>query len=364
MKRPFFILAACWAILGPAIFMWSFFNTSQHGLTVREHGAGMLFGFASALIAAYLGGKRLRCEVWWLMLLWGVSRVTEIVGNGAALGMALNGLFGLHLGAVMAPRFWSSKQIRNRMLTPLLALLMIAPTCMMSFHFAAVDRSGLIMVYGQLLAMLMFFMAGRVIAALRTQSLNEMKLPRKVHTQPKLEVMVMAMFSMTVLIQFFALLSASQTIHQLLAIVQGIIGLLILIRVIRWRPDQLKAVHAPLWCLVVGYVWLVLSQLSLAKDAWVMELNPSSLHLVTVGALGLFSSAIMSLQVSKKQPLRPVIYWCYIFFICAASGFRLLAAYVTQWAVFWLIFSTFCWIMNYTLVLWVIIKPRLLPINH
>jgi uncharacterized protein involved in response to NO len=99
-------------------------------------------------------------------------------------------------------------------------------------------------------------------------------------------------------------LPGSQVAAGALALAAASLGL---VRLLRWRLWACPR-RPDLWCLGVGYAWLVV-RLALLGLSWTVQLLPASTatHALTVGALGTLTGTVMlrvQLIRAKRDPAR------------------------------------------------------------
>jgi len=101
---------------------------------------------------------------------------------------------------------------------------------------------------------------------------------------------------------------------------------LALVRLLRWRLWACPQ-RPDLWCLGVGYAWLVVG-LALLGLSWTVQLLPASTatHALTVGALGTLTGTVMlrvQLIRAKRDPARARILPWFAASIALATVLRL-----------------------------------------
>jgi uncharacterized protein involved in response to NO len=152
------------------------------------HAHEMLLGYALAVLAGYQLPALPRPRLWSLFSLWLLARVTFLAPAGVGALEALNEDFAIALAVHAAPRLArSAKKLRNQALPALIVTI-----CAAAFAYAVVRRTGLTVAPSALatlmvllLAGLMLFMGGRILAPMiagdfyrRHQSLGPRVQPR------------------------------------------------------------------------------------------------------------------------------------------------------------------------------------------
>ena len=234
----FFPAAATYAIfvLPASVLGMIGMGRSLPGLTAPGgHAHEMLFGFALAVVAGNQLGPMPVPRLALLAGLWATARVTFLLSPQAIIAPAANIAFAVLLGALIAPRLLSAaKKLRNQAL-PFIVLAICASSVALEVAARAGVPDGerrIPIIAVVLLAMLMLFMGGRVIAPMVAGQFHRQgrKLPDRV--QPRIESALL--ISMTVA----AVASASGTRSwalPILAIAMAVAGVLAGVRLVRWR---------------------------------------------------------------------------------------------------------------------------------
>jgi len=265
------------------------------------HAFEMLFGFILALIAGYLLGPMPRKRVVLFMLFWILARITGLLSGASEFSLILNAVFVFLLAQQLLPKLWVAKKWRNRTLVPLLALI-----CIMTVIIALtqeLDRYALqrylLRESVQLFALLMLFMAGRMLAPAAAGELYRQGMELEARVQPNIEAgLIVTMTGATLL---------TPILPSIAGILLITCGALAAIRLTRWQLWHCLA-RPDLICLGVGYAWLATGLILLG---WV-KLNSgehfsSAIHAITVGALGTLATNVMvrvTLLHVKQYPSR------------------------------------------------------------
>ncbi|MEJ2760860.1 MAG: NnrS family protein [Gammaproteobacteria bacterium] len=270
------------------------------GLLVSGHAHEMLFGFALLLVAGYLLSSASFITLIVLLGLWLAARICYMFAPHSLPAAALSPLFALVLACLVVPKFRSAKKWRNRSVMPLLLALCLLPAAYaaaVSFHWQ-VTRLELLVAGILLLALLMAFMGGRIIAPAAGGAFYRLGINLRERVQPRLEgaiIILLAIAAITVFLPFS---------HYGTGITACAGGLVVAMRLFRWRLWQLPG-HQDLWCLGLGYGWLALG-LVLLGGLMLANVSPiPALHIIAVGALGTLSICVMTrvnLQYLKQDP--------------------------------------------------------------
>ncbi|WP_302139864.1 NnrS family protein [Halomonas alkalicola] len=300
--RWLFPLAALHAALLVPLSLLSLYHLQEVPLLASPaaHGRELLFGFALAVIAGYLLGplppRRLRL----LVGLWLLARLGGLVWPGALPVILADAGFVLFVAWHLVPRFIAAKKWRNRVLSPLLGLLcLLALVTLVWRHLGAMPTTALVMHQGVLwLVLLMVFMGGRVLAPAVNGHLMANRRQAGAGVQPRLEAALIVLLGVTPLLMLWP------PLRPLAAGLVLAAGLLVLWRLWRWRPWACRG-RPDLLGLMVGYAWLGVGLLLLARAWWQQPHASATLHAFTIGALGTLASGIMLRQVILRAKARP-----------------------------------------------------------
>lgn len=267
------------------------------------HAHELLFGFALAVVAGYLINRVTAPRLAGLFLLWLLARVTYLLLPGSVPALLANVAFAAMLVGLVVPQFLKgAKKWRNQAIAPLLIGLCAAPVLFQAaaltgpawMPFLALQEAVL------LFALLMLFMGGRIIAPAAAGAIQRAGGHLKARVQPRIEgalLIVMALVIGT------AAIPGARAATGALALFAAALGL---VRLLRWR---LWVARRPdLWCLGIGYSWLV-AGLGLLGTAWMTGLLEArtATHAITVGALGTLTTGVMArvrLNRARRDPAR------------------------------------------------------------
>jgi uncharacterized protein involved in response to NO len=292
-ERVFFPAAAAYGLVAAPLSVHGML--SGHALlpgfaSVAGHAHELLFGFALAVVAGFLITRTSAARLGALFALWLAARASFLAFPGSIAAVAANALFAAMLAALVSPQFLkSAKKLRNKALAPLLIALCLAAIL---FQLStATTRSGLQFLALReavlLFALLMLFMGGRIIAPAAAGAIQRCGGHLEARVQPRIE---------GALLIFIALAAVALAVPGGIVLAGVLIlaaALLALVRLARWRLWACRA-RPDLWCLGIGYLWLVIG-LALLGASWAFQLLPASTatHAVTLGALGTLTTTVM-----------------------------------------------------------------------
>ncbi len=264
------------------------------------HARELLGGFVLAVVTGYLLGRPSRALLGVLCVSWLLARLGWLLDAGGPWALASQGAFALAFTASLAPKFiGSGRRWRNLAVAPLLALLAAASVALdgITGNLALVHQVMIL-----LLAILLAFMGGRVLAPAVTTERERNGLSPAVRMQPRLEGTIMALLTVTIT----TLAAGYSPLGGAITIAAGAVAA---IRLWRWRVWTCRA-RADLWCLGAGHLWLSLGLLTFGFALARGSGTSSALHLLTVGALGTFTFNIMlraRLQRTQGEPARETL---------------------------------------------------------
>lgn len=291
-KALFFPAASLYAALLVPLSLWAMWHapTQLPGLSSGlGHARELLFGFALAVVAGYLLGPLSPGRLATLFLLWLVARLGVLLVPGSLVSPLAGTLFAVALAGHLVPRFRAAKKWRNRLLGPLLlaiCVLSAGASWLIPSGRAVGLQYGLVSQTVLLLALLMMFMGGRLIApavAGYRQGRGETLVAR---VQPRLEGLSIVTMGLAILSMSWP---ASRSLGGLALVATGLVAL---VRLVRWRLWRCRA-RPDLLCLGAGYGWLVIGLVVNGLAEFDGQSSPALIHIMTLGALGTLSSAIM-----------------------------------------------------------------------
>jgi uncharacterized protein involved in response to NO len=269
---------------------------------ITGHAHELLFGYALAVVAGFLVTRTTQARLGWLFGAWVAARAAFLALPGSAWSLAADIAFAALLALLAAPQFLKgAKKLRNKAFAPLLiALCLAVPAFQLGLltgrhwlQFLALQEAVL------LFALLMLFMGGRIIAPAAAGAIQRAGGHLEARVQPRIEAALLVVM---------ALAAVALAVPGGRAAAGGLLlaaALLALLRLARWRLWACAG-RPDLWCLGVGYLWLVIG-LALLGLSWSVQLLPagSATHAVTLGALGTLTTAVMArvrLARNRRDP--------------------------------------------------------------
>ncbi|MCS4504615.1 NnrS family protein [Arhodomonas aquaeolei] len=290
----FFPLAAAHALLVVPLSVHALTGGSAllPGLaTSTGHAHEMLFGFALAVVAGFTINRIRRPVLAALLTFWLAGRLAFLAAPGGTVALLANGLFASAVVVLAAPPFMrAAKKWRNRATGPLLIAIALAAVLTQVSDVAELSGPEHVVLREAvvLLAVLMLFMGGRLIAPAAAGHLRLQGAVLSARVQPRLEGALLLLGGIAVLLR--AVPGAHVAAGGVLLLVAATAGL----RLGRWRLWRCLDRH-DLILLGAGYAWLALG-LALLGAAWVTgsPMPTTALHAVTVGALGTLTITVMA----------------------------------------------------------------------
>ncbi|MGC3875229.1 NnrS family protein [Halomonas sp. GXIMD04776] len=291
-KLLFFPAAGLYAAVLVPLSLWAMFYRPMLLPGISDglgHARELLFGFALAVIAGYLLGPLSPRRLLVLFGLWFGARLGYLLAPASLWPPLIGTLFALALAFHLVPRFRSAKKWRNRLLSPLLLLICLLASIL--FWLIHADKAPLLqhaLVYQAvlLLALLMLFMGGRVIAPAMAGHCQRLGKVLDARVQPRIEgLLILSMILAIALMSW----PASRNWAGLMLIAAGMVAL---VRLLRWRLWWCRK-RPDLLCLGAGYGWLVVGLVSHGVAQWQQQMTSGLIHVITLGALGTFTGVIM-----------------------------------------------------------------------
>jgi uncharacterized protein involved in response to NO len=325
---PWSVLSMTGLVAGPAALSNGF-----------GHAHEMLLGFALAVVAGNQLPPMSTARVLLLFGIWVLVRAAFIALPGA-IASAVDAAFVAALGMHIAPRlFRAAKKLRNQALPGVLTALCAAAVAWDITAFAAgpaTQRAILGVVL--LLATLMLFMGGRIIAPAAAGQLYRQGQPLAARVQPRIEGWLIVAMTVAVTAAVIPRLDLLMRLACLSA------GTLALVRLLRWRLWACSG-RPDLACLGAGYGWLAVGLSAIAlSDAG--SGRTAALHVVTIGALGTLTFNVMAATILRKRRQdpagEPLLAWGTAL-IGMAAILRVAAALAPLYRVELLVASAACW---------------------
>ena len=299
--RPFYLLAAVFAVLAVPIWIMSLFagvRTSGYLPGVAWHNHELIFGFAVAILAGFLltavrnwTGRPTPAgaPLGGLVVLWLAARVLMLTGPATAA--ALIDIAFLHaLGVAVAIPIVRSRNVRNYKILAVLAALTLANAC---YHLASMNLLpvGVMRVAVtaalDLFAILIAIIGGRVVPAFIGNAVADSE-PRHVRSVEIVSVgALVVILTLGVLSPWVSIPgNVWFAVFAIAAVGQGI-------RLSLWQP--LRARGSPLlWMLPVAYAWLPIALALRAMSVFGVVPASAAIHALTVGAIASLMIAMMT----------------------------------------------------------------------
>jgi len=298
--RPFYLVAAIFALAAVPLWVLSFLGKTQtgnllHGLTWHSH--EMIFGFAPAVIAGFL----LTAVRNWtgqptptgaplagLVALWLVARVLMLTGP-ANIAAVIDVLFLPTLSLAVAIPIWRSRNTRNYKILAVLAVLTLTNVIyhlsilnLLPIGFARISMTAAL----DLIAILIAIVGGRVVPAFIGNAVKDSS-PRHVFSVEFTSVgSLVVILVIGVLAPWMPVASSVWfTLFVIAALGQGV-------RLLLWQPFQARG-NPLLWMLPVAYAWLPVSLLLRALELQSIVPSGAATHAFTVGAIASLMVAMM-----------------------------------------------------------------------
>lgn len=323
--------------------------------TVFGHAHELLIGYAMLVVAGYLIGPLTGRKVLLFIAAWLLARVGFLFFPGSFFAWSSALIVAGLIAAWVVPRFArSAKKWRNKTTAPLLIVLCV----LLAFAAQPAWQEQKVLVELLLgLALLMFFMGGRIIAPAVAGHLLRQQRTLQARVQPNIEGAVL-------IIMFIALALhplPSVFTEQLAGVLLLLCGVLTGIRLLRWQLWHCRS-RADLLLLGAGYAWLALG-LCLLGCALLFKpaLLSAGVHAITVGALGTLTLTVMArthlMQRYRDPNARPLSHVAGVLINCAAL-LRVIPALLGQQSNTWLLSAALLWTLSFLLLLLVFWQSR------
>lgn len=268
------------------------------------HGGEMLAGYALAVMAGFLLPPLTKKQAVGLIGLWLMGRIAIVSGWPALWVIIPNVAFATAMTVLIVPRFTgAAKKLRNQATAPLVALIAACVSAAVVLVASNMLTTARPVLYAAvtLLAGLLLFMGGRVLAPVAIGALQKRGFKPTARVQPRFEGAILLSFIPAVAAQAAAIL------HPIAAVGTGTAGILGLIRLGRWRLWR-GGRRPDLWGLGLGYAWVCIGLILLGAH-WlgVPVAAVLGLHVITIGGLGTLSLNVMArtwLVRAQQNPAR------------------------------------------------------------
>ena len=301
--RPFFFLAALWAIIAMGIWIALIFGYASFSTLIDPaswHAHEFIFGYATAVIAGFL----LTAVPNWtgrlpivgrpllgLVLVWVMGRVVFLIPSKFPYVLAafLDASFGCLLIFYLAREIVVGRNWRN---LPVLALLLLITLANSLFHWQVALQVSSSENMGLRLAiaaevMLISLIGGRIVPSFTRNWLVQQGIKTLPASMGRLDF-ISLLLSAAALILFVCVPSHGATgFFSILA------GFYHFVRLSRWQ--SLSTLSEPLlWVLHLGYFAIALGFIAVGVSAFGVLPLAGSLHVWLVGGVGLMSLAVMT----------------------------------------------------------------------
>jgi uncharacterized protein involved in response to NO len=298
--RPFYLLAAGFAVLSVALWLFSHAGLLRYGSYLQGtflHSHEMVFGFAVAVIAGFLltavrnwtglptpTGAALAL----LAAVWLAGRVLIVTGP-PFLAVVVDILFVPVLAVIVARPILKSRNRRNY---KIIVLLMLIACCNVFYHLAALGPMPAWLAYTtiivalDLITLLYAVVAGRVIPAFTRNAIPG--------SNPTSAAWIeIAAFGSLILIIVTKISSDWYNVPALLPNVLVIVAAVAhTFRLAFWQPY--RTVGNPLlWMLPVAYSWLPLALFLRVLAQYAMVAQSTWIHALTIGGISSMMLAMM-----------------------------------------------------------------------
>lgn len=323
--------------------------------TPAGHARELLFGYALAVIVGYLSGRERPLVLGGLFATWLSARACWWFLPGSLLATLWHAVFVVVLVWRLAPRFWGrGRKWRNLALVPLLIALGASA---LGFELLPADRAPIERSAVLLLAWLMAFMGGRLLAPAIAGQLERQGLELEARVQPRLEGGIILLLACAVLAALAPRATALTGVCTVAA------AILILLRLARWPWWRIGG-RFDLVCLGIGYAWIAVGLLLFGGALLrVGHVPGGALHALTVGALGTLTFNVMlrtALHRRHADPAHERLLWIGTTLIGVATLARLGADCSSAWAArtAWLTVAAATWSGTFALLAVTLVRGR------
>lgn len=302
---PFFVAGALLAAMFVPIWALTYTGLINWAPTdaARWHGHEMIFGYALAVVGGFLFTRLSRPALALTFAAWLAARAAFLIDGtphwiGAAVVLAYPACL-VAFGA--APFLRAAKSGRNLVFAPILAGFFVAELLYQlgALGLLANGTARGLAVGIDLLALLLFTMGGRIIAAATSGARQDKGTHPANVAQPRLQAIGVGALAL------LAALEAVRADPVLVALPSGLGAMVILARLAGWRAWTVIDA-APVAVLHLGYLWLALG---LAWKAAAPFIGLPSVfdadHAITVGSVGTLTLAMM-VRVAQQRTGRPI----------------------------------------------------------
>lgn len=298
--RLLFVAAALQAAI--IVPLWTLAYAGRLGLPLPPlwHGHEMIFGFALAVVGGYLVTRASWPSILLAVALWAIGRVAALADWPAPLMLAASLAYPICLFVLAGlPLLRAAKRWRNLIFAPILGAFVLAELVFQAGAAGLIEDGrvrGLSFAL-HVVALLMFVMGGRVIAAAASGAQQRAGAAHRDMAQVRVEVAGVACLAVAALASLAGAPLAS-------GIAAALGALAAARRLARWRLWLLRR-QVDVALLGIGYAWLAVGLALLAATALAGLAWPDALHGIAAGAIGTLTATMM-LRVALQRARQPI----------------------------------------------------------
>lgn len=371
--RPFFLGASIFAVVSIVLWMLVYFSNGvvniEHITASQWHAHEMLYGYGLAVVAGFLLtavknwtgvptliGKPLAI----LFTLWCIARVLFLFGT-ALLPWAASAdlLFGLMLVVAITHPIIKAKQWMQLAVVVKVLLLLLGNIVFFLGYFGVLTNGMLYAINGAVLLFIsLILMIGRRVIPFFIERGTAVKVQLKQYKWLDISILVvfLALFINVLFIQITYLTTAFAW------------GLFALngFRLCNWHTAGLWRVPL-LWSLYLSAWFINVGFMLFAVQAENNNLSILTLHLFTIGGIGLITLSMMSRVAlgHTGRDIRKPSLWIKVAFVCLIASviFRVLVPMMTdQFYTVWVLVAAVFWILGFAIYVAIympiLLKPR------
>jgi uncharacterized protein involved in response to NO len=371
--RPFFLGASIFAVVSIVLWMLVYFSKGvvniEHITASQWHAHEMLYGYGLAVVAGFLltavknwtgiptlFGKPLRI----LFALWCIARVLFLFGT-AFLPWAASAdlLFGLMLVVAITIPIIKAKQWMQLAVVVKVLLLLLGNIVFFLGYFGVLTNGMLYAINGAVLLFIsLILMIGRRIIPFFIERGTEVRVQLKQYKWLDISILVvfLALFINVLFIQAPYL---TPVFAWALFALNGF-------RLCNWHTAGLWRVPL-LWSLYLSAWFINVGFMLFALQTEHNNLSILTLHLFTIGGIGLITLSMMSRVAlgHTGRDIRKPSFWIKVAFVCliASLMFRVLIPMMTtQLYTVWVLVAAIFWVLGFAIYtaiyMPILLKPR------
>jgi uncharacterized protein involved in response to NO len=371
--RPFFLGASIFAVVSIVSWMLAYFSNglinTEHVTMNQWHAHEMLYGYGMAVVAGFLltavknwtgiptlFGKPLAI----LFTLWCVARVLFLFGTiFLPLAAIADLLFGLMLIVAITVPIIKAKVWMQLAVVVKVLLLFIGNIVFFLGYFEVLANGMLYAINGAVLLFVsLILMIGRRVIPFFIERGTDVRVQLKQYKWLDISILIvfLALFLNIIFIQA----------HYLTTLLAWTLFALNGIRLYNWHTAGIWRV-ALLWSLYLSAWFINLGFLFIGLQAENGQLSILTLHMFTIGGIGLMTLSMMSRVAlgHTGRDIRSPSPWIKIAFAClfASVLFRVLMPMITmQLYAVWVLIAAIFWVVGFSIYAFIyipiLIKPR------